>query len=107
MLERAHADFVEHFDTPERVSYDFAYHRALAEASHNPVIKAMLMIVIPDILAIYQRDRICVPNSQIIEEHEGMLNCIKAGDPDGAGELMNKHLQGVLKFAKQRLEQGN
>ena len=107
ILEKAHADFVEHFDTPERVSYDFAYHRALAEASHNPVIKAMLMIVIPDILAIYQRDRICVPNSQIIEEHEGMLNCIKAGDADGAGELMNKHLQGVLQFAKQRLEQGN
>ena len=106
-LEKAHANFVENFDTPDRVSFDFAYHRALAEASHNPVIKAMLMIVIPDILAIYQRDRICVPNSQIIEEHQGMLLCIKNRDPEGAAALMNQHLQGVLAFAKQKLEQEN
>jgi len=104
-LERAHNNYVTFFDSPDRVSHDFAFHRAIAEASHNPVLKAMLMIIIPDILDIYQRDRICAPNSAVIDEHEQMLNAIKNKNGKLATELMTQHLQGVLAFAKQKLEQ--
>lgn len=104
-LEKAHNNYVAFFDSPERVSFDFAFHRAIAEASHNPVFKAMLMIVIPDILDIYQRDRICAPNSVVIEEHEAMLNAIKNKDGELAAKLMVQHLQGVLAFAKHKLEE--
>lgn len=103
-LEKAHENFVKYYDTPDRVSHDFAFHRAIAEASHNPVFKALLMIVIPDILTIYQRDRICVPNKEVIEEHSQMLECIKNKDPEKAVAIMNKHLNGVLNFAKQKLK---
>lgn len=106
-LEKAHANYITSFDSPNRVSYDFAFHRAIAEASHNPVFKAMLMIIIPDILDIYQRDRICAPNSEVINEHEQMLNAIKSRDGEKAAELMVQHLKGVLDFAKQKLEQEN
>jgi len=106
-LEKAHANYISFFDTPERVSYDFAFHRAIAEASHNPVIKAMLMIVIPDILDVYQRDRICAPSSEVTNEHLEMLNAIKNKDGELASRLMTQHLQGVLAFAKQKLEQEN
>jgi GntR family transcriptional repressor for pyruvate dehydrogenase complex len=103
-LEIAHDNFVKHYDTPERVSHDFAFHRAIAEASHNPVFKAMLNIIIPDILTIYQRDRICVPNSKVIEEHFQMLEYIKSREGEKAAELMKMHLQGVVDFAKKRLD---
>jgi Transcriptional regulators len=103
-LEKAHENFVKYYDTPDRVSHDFAFHRAIAEASHNPVFKALLMIVIPDILTIYQRDRICVPNKEVIEEHSQMLECIKNKDAENAVAIMNKHLKGVLNFAKQKLK---
>jgi GntR family transcriptional regulator, transcriptional repressor for pyruvate dehydrogenase complex len=103
-LETAHANFVKYYDTPERVSHDFAYHRTIAEASHNPVFKAMLNIIIPDILTIYQRDRICVPNSKVIEEHFQMLEYIKNGEGEKAAELMKEHLQGVVDFAKSNLK---
>lgn len=103
-LEKAHANYKTFFDTPDRVSYDFAFHRAIAEASHNPVFKAMLMIVIPDILDIYQRDRICAPNSEVINEHQEMLNAIKNKDEKKATDLMTLHLKGVLEFAKQKLD---
>jgi len=106
MLEKVHENYVRYFDTAERVSHDFAFHRAIAEASHNPVFKAMLMIVIPDILAIYQKDRICSPNKANMEEHESMLEYIKSGNSAAAGEVMTEHLQGVLDFAKSRLEKG-
>lgn len=106
-LEKAHLDYIRFFETPDRVSYDFAFHRAIAEASHNPVFKAMLMIIIPDILDIYQRDRICAPNRSIITEHEQMFNAIKNRDGEKAANLMSQHLKGVLNFAKQKLAHEN
>lgn len=104
MIGKAFANYVTYFDTPERVGFDFAFHRAIAEACHNPVFKAMLLIVIPDIMTIYQRDRICVTNNATIEEHEKMFECIKNKDGSLAAELMTQHLQGVLDFAKSKLE---
>jgi GntR family transcriptional repressor for pyruvate dehydrogenase complex len=104
MLEKAYENFVTYFDTPERVSHDFAFHRAIAEACHNPVFKAMLNIIIPDILTIYLRDRICVPNSQVIEEHWQMVELIKNQEGEKAAELMQQHLQGVMDFAKSKLK---
>jgi GntR family transcriptional repressor for pyruvate dehydrogenase complex len=103
-LEKAHENFVTNFDTPNRVSHDFAFHRAIAEASRNPVFKAMLLIIIPDILTIYQRDRICAPNKQVIEEHKQMLEHIKNHDGEQAAALMKQHLQGVFELAKSKLK---
>ncbi|MFA5045371.1 MAG: FadR/GntR family transcriptional regulator [Paludibacter sp.] len=104
MLEKDHKNYIKHFNTTDRVSYDFAFHRTIAEVSHNPVFKAMLMIVIPDIMQIYQKDRICGPNKANLEEHAKMLEYIKNGDSELAGKIMAQHLQGVLDFAKSRLE---
>jgi GntR family transcriptional regulator, transcriptional repressor for pyruvate dehydrogenase complex len=103
-LEKAHANFVHYFDSADRVSHDFAFHRAIAEASHNPVFKAMLLIVIPDILAIYHRDRICAPYEKVIDEHKQMLEYIKNHDGENAAKLMTQHLQGVLEFAKSNIK---
>ena len=104
-LEKAHANYLRDYDTPNRISSDFAFHRTIAEASHNPVFKAMLMIVIPDILTIYQRDRICAPNPEVTNEHEQMLNAIKKRDGEEASRIMIQHLKGVFDFAKLKLEQ--
>jgi GntR family transcriptional repressor for pyruvate dehydrogenase complex len=104
-LERAHEIFVRFFDTTDRISNDFAFHRIIAEASHNPVFKAMLMIVIPDIMIIYQRDRICGPNTEVLKEHELMLQAIKNQDGEEAAKIMQLHLKGVFDFAKEKLDQ--
>lgn len=106
-LEKTLENYVKYYDTDERVSFDFAFHRAIAEASHNPVLKAMLMIVIPDIMSIYQRDRICSPNVAVSDEHVLMLDAIRKRDSERAGEIMSNHLQGVLDFAKSRLNSEN
>ncbi len=103
-LKKAHDNFVRNFDTPERVQLDFAFHRAIAEGSHNTVIKAMLLIVIPDILTIYQKDRVCAPNKTVKQEHELMLEAIKTQNGELAAQLMTDHLKGIVNFAKQKLE---
>lgn len=103
-LEKAHENFVRYFDTEDRVSHDFAFHRAIAEACHNPVFKAMLMIVIPDIMNVYRRDRICAQDDVVVTEHQKMLDAIKARDGEKAAALMSDHLQGVVNFAKSKLD---
>lgn len=102
-LEEIHQKFIEAFDTPERVGYDFAFHRAIAEGSQNAVLKAMLMIIIPDILSVYQKESFCAPDPKIISQHSAMLEAIKSRDKIAAAQTMEKHLEDVMNFAKNRL----
>jgi len=104
-IKKAHQNFIRYFDSADRVSHDFAFHRAIAEGCHNPVFKAMLLIIIPDILKIYQIDRICAPNPAVVEEHANMLQAIKNRDGELAAKLMGEHLQGVVDFAKSKISQ--
>lgn len=103
MIETAHENYVMRYDSAEQVSLDFAYHRAIAEGCHNPVIKAMLLIVMPDIMTIYQRERICTPSKAVLKEHAEMVESIRSKDSDTAAGLMAKHLQGVLNFARRKI----
>lgn len=103
MIEKAHRNFLKYWDTEERVSYDFAFHRAIAEASHNPVFKALILIITPDIMNIYNNERICEPNVVVVEEHVHMVEAIREQDSEKAVLLMNRHMQGVLDFARAKL----
>lgn len=103
MLEKAHENYVKFFDTPDRVSHDFAFHRAIAESCHNPVFKAMLLIITPDILNIYNKERFCLPSKTLVEEHKSMLEAIKNRDRELAGKIMEQHLQGLIDFANSKI----
>ncbi len=104
-IELAHRNFLKYWDTEERVSYDFAFHRAIAEASHNPVFKALMLLITPDIMHIYNKERICSPSTKVVEEHVHMVEAIRNKNPDVAAELMKMHMEGVFEFAKSKLEQ--
>lgn len=105
MIETAHRNFLKYWDTDQRVTYDFAFHRAIAEASHNPVFKALMLIITPDIMNIYNKERICAPSTTVVEEHVHMVECIRDQKPERAAELMTLHMQGVLDFARAKMEQ--
>lgn len=104
LIEKAHDNFVKYWDSEERVSYDFAFHRAIAEASHNPVVKAMLLIITPDILHVYNKERFCAPSKTVVEEHIAMLDAIRDRNAEEAVKLMRQHMQGVLEFAQSKLK---
>lgn len=104
-IETAHHNFLKYWDTEERVSYDFAFHRAIAEASHNPVFKALMLIITPDIMNIYNKERICAPNTAVVEEHVHMVDAIRQQDADKAAALMARHMEGVLEFAKSKVKE--
>lgn len=103
-LQKAHDRYINQFDTPGRVSNDFAFHRAIAQGSHNQVLKAMLLVVIPDIMTVYEEERICEANTTASGEHEEIMHAIKNRDADLAASLMVQHLQPVFDFAKERIK---
>ncbi|WP_044214700.1 FadR/GntR family transcriptional regulator, partial [Saccharicrinis fermentans] len=81
---------------------DFIFHLRVAEASHNSVIKTMLLIILPDILKIYIAEKVCDKERKAkrVMQHEGILQAIIDGDGDLAEKHMIDHLHDVLEFSK-------
>lgn len=84
------------------VGEDFMFHLKIVEASQNQVIKSLLMIIVPEIMENYRSMNVCTSatiNKAYIE-HRQVLDAIKAGNPEEAGQAMRIHLQKILKFSK-------
>lgn len=83
---------------------DFVFHMKIAEASHNAVIKTLMLIVLPDILEVYRREHVCVMAGaeKSILEHENILKAIKDQRSDIASKYMQEHLNDVLEFSKKK-----
>ena len=100
-IEKTLVELEEKFDTELRVEKDFAFHQAIAQGGHNPVISSLLLIITPDILKYYQKYKVCaVPQKTVHAEHREMLQKIKDKDKDGMKELVLRHLSNLIDFAK-------
>ncbi|PKQ65040.1 GntR family transcriptional regulator [Labilibaculum filiforme] len=84
---------------------DFLFHLKIAEAGHNAVVKTMMLIILPDILAIYKKENFCGEDEKLkrLGEHRAILDAIKEKDADKAVLLMQEHLKNVLEFSKKIL----
>ncbi len=104
-MENACSNFIKNADTQSKVSDDFAFHRAIAEGSHNPVLKAMLLVVITDIMTVYEKEQNFATKKIAGEQHEQILSALKNRDAYQAESLMAKHLNGVMVFASEKIGQ--
>lgn len=102
VIEKALKECEKKFNTSSKEKKDFAYHQAIANGSHNPVIASMLLIITPDVLKYYLRYRICaVPAENVCEEHRDLLQAIKDQNPDKAESVIRKHLASLMEFSEQ------
>ncbi len=72
---------------------DILFHLEIAKASHNTALITLIHLIIPEIIGIYDRDRICAGDEALseIKKHEDVYMAIKAGDSDLAKEKMDFH----------------
>jgi GntR family transcriptional repressor for pyruvate dehydrogenase complex len=84
---------------------DFIFHLKIAEASHNTVIKTMMLIILPDILKIYITEKVCDNERKLkrLKEHRGILKAIVDQDGDAAEKLIMHHLHDVIEFSKVKI----
>jgi GntR family transcriptional repressor for pyruvate dehydrogenase complex len=83
------------------VQEDFNFHLKVAEASHNQVIKSLMLIIIPDIIQTYRRLNICGDGRfyKSLDEHNAIFECIASKNADRAEKSMRHHLKDILEFS--------
>ena len=94
-LAAIHEEFIDRAENPEITSQlDVAFHRAIAESVHNPLLLVMLDSIEPILLEIRRRVAL-VPGrpGRAIEAHGLILQRIRDHNPDGAEQAMIDHLQ--------------
>lgn len=85
---------------------DLAFHTAIVNGSQNKVLKSLLLTIIPDIISSYTEYKMCSSSretNRAVTEHRALYEAIKRKDPMEAAELMNKHLENVMKFASSQV----
>ena len=99
-LRAALEDFRTHMHGEARDEKDFAYHLAIARASHNPVVASLLLEIAPDVLRYYRKFHACsIDVEDVFREHEAMLRCIVEKDPAAAEACIRDHFTMIEKFA--------
>lgn len=85
----------------DSVEYDLLFHLKIAEASKNPVLKSLMLIITPDIVTYFKNNNVCAGNRPVtaLEEHYKILEYIEKKDSEKAAESMKDHLNEILNFS--------
>lgn len=83
------------------VEEDLMFHLTIAELSKNPVLKSLLLIIVPDIISNYAVFKVCSTGTQkALHEHEQLFAYIRERQAEAAAAMMQEHLRGVMDFAR-------
>lgn len=80
-------------DGEDYLEEDLLFHLAIAKASKNTTLLTLMLLIIPPILATYERDKVCEGDEvdSEINKHENIYLAIKAKDPKLATKMMHEH----------------
>ena len=81
---------------------DLLFHLAIAKASKNTTMLTLMLLIIPPILATFERDKVCEDDGvdSEIKKHENIYFAIEAKDPELATKMMQEHFFALSKFIK-------
>jgi len=97
-LDRYHNKFIAGQPTVEE---DLMFHLEIAEAAQNPVLKSMMMVIIPDIISNFIKYDVCGDDvkAERFKEHQAILNNIINNNVEKAGLAMQTHLKDIKAFS--------
>ena len=87
------------------IEEDLNFHLKIAEAGKNKVLKALMMIITPDIVSSFNKFKVCNDGTidKSLEEHRIILQHIIDKEPGLAADAMESHLRDVLAFSIRQL----
>ncbi len=87
------------------IEEDLNFHLKIAEAGKNKVLKALMMIITPDIVSSFNKFKVCNDGTidKSLEEHRIILQHIIDQEPGLAADAMESHLRDVLAFSIRQL----
>lgn len=83
------------------VEEDLRFHLEISEASHNPVLKSLMMVIIPDIISNFIKYDVCGDDVKNLryKEHQTILNHIINKEPEKVAIAMQNHLKDIKNFS--------
>jgi GntR family transcriptional repressor for pyruvate dehydrogenase complex len=85
------------------VEEDLSFHRQIAEASKNQVLKSMMLIITPDLMTNYRKFWHIEPSpkrSIAAMEHRLLLEHIRNRDEEAASAMIAQHLRRIVEYAR-------
>ncbi|GAT71550.1 GntR family transcriptional regulator [Microbacterium hydrocarbonoxydans] len=97
LIEQMH-DAAESTDLARFRELDFAFHRAVIEASGNAYLPRMWDLLEPSlrVMHVLGDPRFTGDWHEVAEWHRGLLDVLDAGDPEAASALFRSHAAGTL-----------
>ncbi|MEM8525568.1 MAG: FadR/GntR family transcriptional regulator [Bacteroidota bacterium] len=86
----------------QAVEEDLLFHLKISEASKNPVLKSLMLIITPDIINSFIQLDVCKARRihQSLEEHQNIFDHIIAQKPEEAAAAMKEHLSDVFEYSR-------
>ncbi len=103
-IEKAHEAYSEKaIKGLEAVEEDLMFHLKIAEASNNSVIRSLMLIITPEIISHFVKNKVCnkEENYLLIKEHQAIVDAIKNKDSEKAIENLNNHFRELYKFCSE------
>lgn len=100
-IENTLSDYAEQVHLgKDAVEEDLLFHLAIAKASGNPTLISFMLKITPEIINNFEQYHVCDKDTAYkgIEEHQHILNAIKAQDPDVAKAAMKAHFKVLYQY---------
>lgn len=86
----------------EHLQEDILFHLEIAKASHNTALTTLIHLISPEIIRVYDQDKICEGDQALseVKKHEDVYMAIEAGNPQLAKEKMNIHFTRLWEYLR-------
>ncbi len=87
----------------DAVEEDLMFHLKLAEASNNSVINSLMLVITPEIITHFVKNKVCnkEENYLLIKEHQAIIDAIIEKDADKAVSTLNDHFKELHKYCSE------
>ncbi|TSE09649.1 MULTISPECIES: FadR/GntR family transcriptional regulator [Aquimarina] len=104
-IKKAHEAYSEKaIQGLDAIEEDLMFHIKLAEASNNSVINSLMLIITPEIIAHFVKNKICdkEENFLLIKEHQAIVDAIEEKNADKAVASLNDHFKELYKYCNKQ-----
>ncbi|AXT58888.1 FadR family transcriptional regulator [Aquimarina sp. AD10] len=87
----------------DAIEEDLMFHLKLAEASNNTVINSLMLIITPEIITHFVKNKVCnkEENYLLIKEHQDIVDAVKEKDVEKAVANLNNHFKELHRYCNE------
>lgn len=102
-IEKAHEAYKNKaLEGVDAVEEDLMFHIKIAEASNNSVLRSMMLIITPEIITHFIKNKVCDKEQTylLVEEHQNILNAIADKNAEKAELFLKDHFKELYKYCE-------